>query len=278
MSSSSTSSLTQQRNLMSQQLHSSLSSQHLAPSSPSYASYASSISSAPGSRPASPASMNAGTIINVPTPPQSPTSFQLKTFASSTPSTPPVSTVINIGTPGSLTPSSASSSYFPHIPPPPSPTVSLFWLLSQPVTRTVIALTIIMSLVALGDTFPKHCTAPTHVLFSMEYLSLLTSPFVVPLTPSLLAAAQVGLGSSLVLAVSNIMSLAIFEDHLTSVFNGDGSRIFRNLFVVVMCLVMALRQLMGFVFSRATGWHTPDLFFSDSMFECNLGKDHYPIG
>ncbi|KAG0304878.1 hypothetical protein BGZ98_004876 [Dissophora globulifera] len=132
-----------------------------------------------------------------------------------------------------------------------------------------------MSLVALGGKFPQHCTAPTHVLFSREYLSLLASPFVVPLTPSLLDAAQTNLGSSLGLSISNIFSLAIFEDHLTTVFNGDGPRIFRNLFVVVLGLVMALRQLLGFVFSRAVGWHIPELFFSDSIFECNLGLTPY---
>jgi hypothetical protein len=130
-----------------------------------------------------------------------------------------------------------------------------------------------MSLVALGGKFPEHCTAPTHVLFSREYLSLLASPFVVPLTPSVLEAAQVSLVSSVILAVTNIFSLAIFEDHLTMVFNGDGSRIFRNLCLAIMGLIMVLRQLAGFVFSRSTGWFFPQLFFSDSMFECNFGKD-----
>ncbi|KAG0264541.1 hypothetical protein BGZ95_003559 [Linnemannia exigua] len=273
-SSSSTSSLTQQRNLLSQQPHSSLSSQHLNPN-PSYSSYASSIASAPGSRPSSPASMNIGTTITVPTPPQSPTAFQLKTFASSSaPPTPPISTVITVGTPGVQTPSSSASSYFPNVAPPvQSP--SLAALLNQPVTRAVLALTVVMSLVGLGGKFPEHCTSPTHVLYSGEYLSLLASPFVIPLTQPLLAAAQVGLVSSVILATTNIMSLALFEDQLTTIFNGDGSRIFRNLFLVIMGLIMALRQLMGFVFSRATGWHIPELFFSDSMFECNFGLAPY---
>ncbi|KAF9108179.1 hypothetical protein BGX29_002703 [Mortierella sp. GBA35] len=274
--SSSTSSLTQQRNnLLGQQLHSSLSSQHLNPN-PSYSSYASSIASAPGSRPSSPASMNVGgTSINVPTPPQSPTAFQLKTFASTSgPPTPPISTVIQIGTPGAQTPSSSSSSYFPNVPPPvQSP--SLVSLLNQPVTRLVIVLTVILSLVALGGKFPEHCTSPSHVLYTGEYLSLFASPFIIPLTPSLLAAAQVGLVSSVILATTNILSLALFEDQLTTVFNGDGSRIFRNLFLVMMGLIMALRQFLGFLFSRATGWQIPELFFNDSMFECNFGLAPY---
>ncbi|KAI1318564.1 hypothetical protein EDD11_006254 [Mortierella claussenii] len=220
--------------------------------------------------------MNAGITINMPSPPQSPTAYQLKSFASSAPSTPPISTVVAVGTPGNLTSSSSSSSsYFPNVPPSPSPSLSLQQLVTQPVTRMVLVLTIIMSLVALGGKFPEHCPAPTRFLYAQEYLSLLASPFVVPLTPSLLAAAQISLGSSLVLAVSNILSLSIFEDHLTALFNGDGSRIFRNLVVIVVGLTMGLRQLLGFLFSRGTGWHTPQLFFSDSVFECNLGLAPY---
>ncbi|KAF9085595.1 hypothetical protein BGX27_003412, partial [Mortierella sp. AM989] len=95
------------------------------------------------------------------------------------------------------------------------------------------------------------------------------------MTPALLDAAQVSLGSSLFLAASNIFSLAIFEDRLTTIFNGDGTRIFRNLFWFMMVLVMVIRQTLGFVFSRSTGWQIPELFFSDSMFECNLGLAPY---
>ncbi|KAF9438820.1 hypothetical protein BGZ76_004420 [Entomortierella beljakovae] len=265
-------SLSQQRSFSSQQLQSALSAQHLAPhsSNPSYSSYASSISSAPGSRPASPASMNAGTTINVPTPPQSPTSFQLKTFISSAPPTPPISTVVAVGTPGNITPSS-SSSYFPTNSLSTVPSVSLYSLSTQPVTRVVIVLTTVMSLVALGGNFPEHCTAPTHVLYSNEILSLLASPFIIPMTPTLMSAGHLSLGSSLFLGVSNILSLSIFEDYLTAIFNGNGQRIFRNLLLIITVLIMALRQLFGFVFSRSTGWQFPELFFSDSMFECNLG-------
>ncbi|KAG0053520.1 hypothetical protein BGZ83_000937 [Gryganskiella cystojenkinii] len=107
-----------------------------------------------------------------------------------------------------------------------------------------------------------------------------------PLTPVLLKASEMkGLTSSLALAGTNLISLALFEDHLSSAFqvssniqhnsNNSGSRIFRNLCLIVMGLVMAVRVLMGFVFSRAVGWQIPSLFFSDSMFECNLGLAPY---
>ncbi|KAF9343471.1 hypothetical protein BGX26_005673, partial [Mortierella sp. AD094] len=95
------------------------------------------------------------------------------------------------------------------------------------------------------------------------------------MTPTLLDAAQLSLGFSLFLAVSNIFSFAAFEEHLTAIFNGDGSKIFRNLCLIMVALIMGLRQLLGFLFSRATGWQFPALFFSDTMFECNLGLAPY---
>ncbi|KAF8953694.1 hypothetical protein BGZ52_005394 [Haplosporangium bisporale] len=272
MVSPSPSSVSQQRSPMGQQIHSStsISSQHLNPhsSNPTFASYASSISS-PGSRPASPSIVGATT--TVPTPPQSPTAYQLKTF--SAPPTPPISTIVAVGTPGTPgLPSSSQNSYFPNqYAPPPPPTPTFFSLISQPVTRTVLVLTVIMTLVSLGGKFPDHCTSPSKVLYADQYPALLASPFIVPLTPALLASAKTGLVSSVILAFSNLLSLALFEDHLTVIFNGDGPRIFRNMVFLMMGLIMGLRQFLGFVFSRATGWHIPALFFSDSMFECNLG-------
>ncbi|KAF9376960.1 hypothetical protein CPC16_012070, partial [Podila verticillata] len=270
MVSPSPSSVSQQRSPMGQQIHSStsISSQHLNPhsSNPTFASYASSISS-PGSRPASPSIVGATT--TVPTPPQSPTAYQLKTF--SAPPTPPISTIVAVGTPGTPGLPSSQNSYFPNqYAPPPPPTPTFFSLISQPVTRTVLVLTVIMTLVSLGGKFPDHCTSPSKVLYADQYPALLASPFIVPLTPALLASAKTGLVSSVILAFSNLLSLALFEDHLTVIFNGDGPRIFRNMVFLMMGLIMGLRQFLGFVFSRATGWHIPALFFSDSMFECNL--------
>ncbi|KAG0004478.1 hypothetical protein BGZ65_000286, partial [Modicella reniformis] len=124
---------------------------------------------------------------------------------------------------------------------------------------------------ALGGKFPDHCTAPSQVLYAGQYAAMLASPFVVPLTSGLLDSAHQTLVASLLLAMSNLISLGLFEERLTMVFNGNGSRIFRNLFMMIVVLVLALRQLLGFIFSRAMGWQFPPLFFSDSMHECNLG-------
>ncbi|KAI7828691.1 hypothetical protein BC939DRAFT_442622 [Gamsiella multidivaricata] len=270
------SSISQQRSA-SPMMHSSISSQHLNPHSHSHShaactSYASSISPSPCSRPSSPASM-IGSTYTVPTPPQSPTSFHLKSFAS-TPGSPTApnsnsgstSTVITlgsqpVGSAPSSDPSSNPSSVF---------NLSVGSLLSQPVTRFVVLLTLLQSLVALGGHFPDHCTAPSHVLYAGQYAAMIASPFVVPLTPALLVSAQQTLGTSLLLAISNIISLALFEERLTTIFNGNGSRIFRNLFLTIVALVLASRQLLGFIFSRSLGWQFPALFFSDSMHECNL--------
>ncbi|KAG0227342.1 hypothetical protein BGW42_002984 [Actinomortierella wolfii] len=284
---------------------SAMSSHHLNPNpSPTYP-YASSIApSSSASRPASPASMSS-TAITIQTPPQSPTAYQLKAFASSisAPSTPPISTVISVGvstsssagTPGLTSPcgnsyfpvtsaglsngsinsgSSSTSGSAPSSPSfPPSPHLSLAELLWQPVTRIVLILTVVMTLVSLSGRFPDHCTAPSHVLYSHEYLSLFASPFIVPLTPALLASAGTSIGGALLLGSTNILSLALFEESLTSAFNG--STIFRNLLVVLLVVVMILRQVAGFVFSRSVGWHIPILFFSDVMYECNLGLAPY---
>ncbi|KAG0265425.1 hypothetical protein DFQ27_000639 [Actinomortierella ambigua] len=273
---------------------SAMSSHHLNPNPSPLYPYASSISP-PGSasRPASPAASITSTAITIQTPPQSPTAFQLKAFASSisVPSTPPIpSTSSGAGTPGLTSPS--ATSYFPSTTVgissnssissgsapsspsfPPSPHLSLAELLWQPVTRAVLALTVLMTLISLGGRFPEHCTAPSHVLYSHEFMSLIASPFIVPLTPGLLASARTSLGGALLLASSNILSLALFEESLTNVFNG--STIFRNLFVILLGVVMFLRQVAGFVFSRAVGFHLPMLLFSDVMYECNLGLAPY---
>ncbi|KAG0005491.1 hypothetical protein BGZ79_004491 [Entomortierella chlamydospora] len=203
------------------------------------------------------------------TPPQSPT-FHHKSFGTS-PTSPlnvnsnlnGISTVISLGS-QSVNP--------PILPDHPSHTTPTFGsLLSQPVTRTVIVLTVIQSLVALGGKFPDHCTAPSHVYYAGQYSAMLASPFIVPLTPTLLTSAQQTLGTALLLAISNIASLALFEERLTAIFSGNGSCIFRNLFIAIIALVLMMRQVLGFVFSRALGWQFPQLFFSDSMHECNLG-------
>ncbi|KAF9387712.1 hypothetical protein BGX21_000480 [Mortierella sp. AD011] len=204
------------------------------------------------------------------TPPQSPT-FHHKSFGTSPTSPLNVNSNLNgISTVISLGPQPVNPSILPDHPSHIAPTFGS--LISQPVTRTVIVLTVIQSLIALGGKFPDHCTAPSHVYYAGQYSTMLASPFIVPLTPALLTSAQQTLSTALLLAISNFASLALFEERLTAIFSGNGSRIFRNLFIATIALVLMMRQVLGFVFSRALGWQFPQLFFSDSMHECNLGK------
>ncbi|KAH7046999.1 hypothetical protein BKA57DRAFT_384916, partial [Linnemannia elongata] len=151
------------------------------------------------------------------------------------------------------------------------------------ITRIVVVLTVLQSLLGLGGKFPEHCSAPSHVLYGGEYLGLLISPFVVPLAPTLLKSAHQTLGIAVMLGISNLISFGLFEERLTTVFRGNrtrrsnasinrnSTRIFRNLVLVIVVLVMGLRQLLGFIFNRSLGWAFPSLFFSDSVIECNLG-------
>ncbi|KAG0071864.1 hypothetical protein BGZ89_009171 [Linnemannia elongata] len=156
-------------------------------------------------------------------------------------------------------------------------------LFHQPITRIVVVLTVLQSLLGLGGKFPEHCSAPSHILYGGEYLGLLISPFVVPLAPTLLKSAHQTLGIAVMLGISNLISFGLFEERLTTVFRGNrtrrsnasinrnSTRIFRNLVLVIVVLVMGLRQLLGFIFNRSLGWAFPSLFFSDSVIECNLG-------
>jgi hypothetical protein len=47
---------------------------------------------------------------------------------------------------------------------------------------------------------------------------------------------------------------------------------FAQLLFGVMVSVGTLRQVLGYVFSKSTGYALPSLFFSDALHECNQGK------
>jgi len=133
-------------------------------------------------------------------------------------------------------------------------------------------LTSLLTLSSIWGAFPDHCSAPSHVFYTGRIAAMLASPFVVPLTPTLLEGAHQTLGTSVLLGASNLISFALFEERLTSVFNGNGAKVFRTVLLTIFALVLTIRQLLGITFSRAFGWQVPALFFSDSMLECNLGK------
>ncbi|KAF9123191.1 hypothetical protein BG015_005366, partial [Linnemannia schmuckeri] len=264
-----------------------MSSQYLSPQQ--HSSYASSISSASVSRPSSPASILLASTTPAPSPPHSPVSFHSKTMninsppssasspttsgtSNSSASSSKMNTIVSIVTQfehQQQQSANSSSSLPPDISANSPNLFSLSTITSllfyQPITRIVVVLTVLQSLLGLGGKFPEHCSAPSYTLYGGEYLGLLISPFVVPLTPTLLKSAHQTPVIAVMLAISNLISFGLFEKRLTTVFRGNrtkrsnisinrnSTRIFRNLVLVIVVLVMGLRQLLGFIFNRALG-------------------------
>jgi hypothetical protein len=125
-------------------------------------------------------------------------------------------------------------------------------------TRCTILLSILLS--ALNGWLRVSCTSPKLVLFRGDILGLLLSPFLFDFT----------LQGTLLFGW-NILILGLFESSLSPPLGG--SRSFTRIMAILVVAVCALRQLLGFLFSRATGWALPSLFFSDAMHECNQGNN-----
>ena len=68
----------------------------------------------------------------------------------------------------------------------------------------------------------------------------------------------------------NILILGLFEGSLTHMLGG--TRRFVRVLIGIVFGVFGLRQALGYIFSKSTGWAVPMLFFSNSMHECNQGK------
>ncbi|KAF9935035.1 hypothetical protein FBU30_008528 [Linnemannia zychae] len=269
---------------------------HLAPQHPTYAS-----SILSGSRSPSPASLALSSKTPAPSPPQSPKSFHSATvsdtrstsiaspsLASGTSSNVQSNTIISIGNQFQQQsqrrqPSSPPSQFAVNSPNLFSFKTITSLLFHQSVTRIVVAFTVLQTLLSLGGKFPERCSAPSQTIYKGDYLGLLMSPFVIPLTPALLESAHQTFIMAIMLGISNLISFGLFEEHLTASFRGgrnskrannnitrNGTRIFRNIVIVIVILVMGLRQLFGFIFNRAIGWAYPPLYISDSVHECNL--------
>lgn len=126
------------------------------------------------------------------------------------------------------------------------------------VTRYVILISLIVSLLNFTGVLSLKCSAPSFVLHRYEYLNLLLSPFLFSFNlPSIMMAAV------------NLLTLGLFEESLTAM--SGGTKPFMGIFATMVAGVFILRQIIGFVFSKSTGWHSPQLFFSDSLHECNQG-------
>ncbi|CAO3594119.1 unnamed protein product [Absidia cylindrospora] len=125
-------------------------------------------------------------------------------------------------------------------------------------TRYTILVSILISALNASHLIQLTCSSPKYVIFRHEIVSLLLSPFVFSFTLH-----------GIVLFSWNIVILGLFEESLSQPLGGTHR--FFSIVSSIVLTVCAIRQGLGFLFSRATGWAIPTLFFSDSIHECNQG-------
>jgi hypothetical protein len=131
-------------------------------------------------------------------------------------------------------------------------------------TRYTILVSALISTLNACQMIQLACSSPKYVLFRLEIINLLLSPFLFNFTLH-----------GLVLFGWNVLILGLFEESLSQSLGSP-----RRFFQVVSSTLLAvctLRQGLGFLFSRSTGWALPTLFFSDSIHECNQGKDKHAL-
>lgn len=126
------------------------------------------------------------------------------------------------------------------------------------ITRYTILLSLIVSTLNFLGLFQLSCSSPTYVIHRLEILNLLFSPFLCMASlPSILMFGW------------NVLILGLFEESLTHML-GDTRR-FVQTFMGIVVSVCTIRQGIGYLFSKSTGWAVPSLFFSDSLHECSQG-------
>lgn len=127
------------------------------------------------------------------------------------------------------------------------------------ITRYVILISLLVSLLNWMGGIALKCSAPSFVIHRFEFVNLLLSPFLFSFS-----------FPNVILAACNLLTLGLFEESLSSMLGG--TKKFLGCFSSLMFGVCLLRQIIGFVFSRSTGWAVPVLFFSESLHECNQGR------
>lgn len=126
------------------------------------------------------------------------------------------------------------------------------------ITRYTILLSLIVSLLNFLGIFQLSCSSPTYVIHRLEVFNLLLSPFLcIASLPSIFMFGW------------NVLILGLFEESLTHML-GDTRR-FVQVFMGIVLSVCTIRQGIGYLFSKSTGWAIPSLFFSDSLHECSQG-------
>ncbi|KAI9595834.1 hypothetical protein BDF19DRAFT_440204 [Syncephalis fuscata] len=125
-------------------------------------------------------------------------------------------------------------------------------------TRYALLITVIVSTLAAFNLIHVYCSAPSYVIYHEDIGPLLLSPWYTPLHLS-----------SLLVTITNFILLAIFEKSLTQLLGGT-RRLIVYWLLMLVC-ILSLRQLLGYLFCRGTGWAFPALFFNDSVHECSYG-------
>ncbi|KAK9761418.1 hypothetical protein K7432_013694 [Basidiobolus ranarum] len=127
------------------------------------------------------------------------------------------------------------------------------------ITRHLILLSLFLSLLSAIDMLPtRSCSAPSFVLYRKEFMSLLFTPFIIPISPI-----------GFLISGLNFLTLGLFEESLSHFLGG--TKRFLITFISLLIGVSLVRQCIGYLFSRGTGWALPILFFSDSLHECSQG-------
>jgi hypothetical protein len=126
------------------------------------------------------------------------------------------------------------------------------------VTRYMILVSLLVTAVdRLFGAFA--CSAPSFVLYRWDVMNLVASPFLIHQDLS-----------GYFLFCWNVLILGLFEESVAPMVGG--TKKFIQLLSTLFALVSVSRVVMGFIFSKSTGWAFPLLFFSNAMHECNKGK------
>ncbi|KAG2218241.1 hypothetical protein INT45_002760, partial [Circinella minor] len=126
------------------------------------------------------------------------------------------------------------------------------------ITRYIIGISFLVSIMNFLGFFHLKCSSPSYVIHRLEIMNLLLSPFL--FTGSL---------QTFLLFGWNILILGLFEESLAHMLGG--TRRFVKVLVGIILSVCMIRQGIGYLFSKSTGFAVPSLFFSDSLHECNQG-------
>lgn len=126
------------------------------------------------------------------------------------------------------------------------------------VTRYMILIALFVSTLNCLHILDLSCSAPSFVVYRFDIKNMILSPFLFNWTLP-----------SMALFGWNVLILGLFEESLAHMVGG--TRRFIQLLLVLFTTVSLVRVCLGLIFSKATGYAFPSLFFSNTMHECSQG-------